>query len=494
MRIAIIDLGTNSVRFDIYQINGRGKTHVRLYREKIMVRLGQEIFTTGSLNPSATRRTLNAFVKFSKIARHFNVEKTVAFATSALREAQKPEKLLTPILKRTGINLQIISGKREAELIARGITKNIKVPRGTLGLIDIGGGSTEISILRNKKVIFSDSFPVGTARIQQQHLTKIPPLPNSVLAARDSIQKTINSVFKKNTIDPKNIPIAFKFIGSSGTVKALDKMLRNRIHKKNFSKKNLDKLVSELAPLNYRELLKVPCMEPKRVDQIVSGSIILQEFMQAFGGKEISFSEYCLRDGIFDEEISQVHSKISKTQFEANFDEILQRALRWSKSEKALLKSLQITELFFNSTQSLHKLESPFLNYLKTAMLFRNTGEMISIQNHGLHSSYVVANSHLPYFSNEEISTIALLCKHHEAKKNSLQDLRKEILSNSQKKLAMIGLLQAIDYLDEHQIPYFNIRKNKGKFYFSSRQVESFQFEQACILLNKIFKQKFIIE
>jgi exopolyphosphatase/guanosine-5'-triphosphate,3'-diphosphate pyrophosphatase len=499
MRIGIIDLGTNSVRFDIYQVISKNGSYQRLYREKIMVRLGQEIFTNGTLNAAAARRTLSAFVRFAKIAKHFNTAKTVAFATSALREAKKPESLLAAIEKKTGIKLQIISGKREAELIARGITKNIKLPIGAFGLIDIGGGSTEITIYKNKKIIFSDSFPIGTARIQQLFLTKIPPSAESVLKAREAIQNIIHTVFKKNNVDPKLTPQAAKFIGSSGTVKALDKMLKNRIQSKVITKRHLDKFIKELEPLSFKQLLKVPCMEPKRVDQIVSGSIILQEFLKAFNGKEVSFTEFCLRDGIFDEEISQLKSNHTKTQFEANFNEIFQRANNWSKNEKNLKICLQLTDHIFNSTQSIHKLDQSCLAYLKTAMLFRNVGEVISFQNHGIHSAYVIKNSCLPYFTNIEIEIIALICKYHEAKTNSLPALKKELKLlppqmklNTKKTLSMVALMQVIDHLDEHHITHVNFRKTKGQLIIYGKRLESYQFDQACNLFNRIFRNKLV--
>jgi exopolyphosphatase/guanosine-5'-triphosphate,3'-diphosphate pyrophosphatase len=499
MRIGIIDLGTNSVRFDIYQINSKNNSSQRLYREKAMVRLGQEIFSSGALNTLATRRTLSAFIRFNKISKHFNTEKIVAFATSALREAKKPENLLTQIENKTGIKLQIISGKREAELIARGILKNIRPPRGKFGLIDIGGGSTEITIYQNKKIIFSDSFPIGTARIQELFLTKIPPSTESVLKAREAIKDIIHTVLKNNNINSKQQLNTSKFIGSSGTIKALDKMLRNRIHKKIITKKHLDKLIYELEPLSLNQLLKVPCMEPKRIDQIVSGSIILQEFLKAFNGKEVSFTEFCLRDGIFDEEISQIKSKSHKTQFEANFKEIFQKALNWSKNEKKLQKTLSLTEEFFKFTQHLHKLDNEYLSYLKTAMLFRNAGEVISFYNHGEHSAYVVKNSNLPYFTHIEVELIALTCKHHEAKTNSFELIKKDFktypkqLNFSPKKaLILISLLHIIDHIDEHNLTNISFKKSMGQLIIEGKQLESYRFDQACTLFNRIYSNKLI--
>jgi exopolyphosphatase/guanosine-5'-triphosphate,3'-diphosphate pyrophosphatase len=306
MRIGIIDLGTNSVRFDIYEIHSLSGGFERLHREKIMVRLGQDIFSKGRLNSQASQRTLKAFIQFKKVSKEFKTKKIIAFATSALRESKNPEKLLIPIEKKTGIKVQVISGKREAELIARGILKNIKMPSGAFGLIDIGGGSTEISLYKNKKLIFSESFPVGTARLQQLHLTKIPPTPRSIQNARAFIRKTLEEGFKNNDFKIKKIPKTIRFIGSSGTIKALDLLLKKRYNTKVITQKHVSKLTHELEPMSYKQLLKFPHMDEKKIDQIVSGSIILEEFLNAFNGTKMSFSEYCLRDGIFDEQVNSL--------------------------------------------------------------------------------------------------------------------------------------------------------------------------------------------
>src|SRR5690349_20184162 len=148
MRIAIIDLGTNSVRFDIHQLGPKKGSVRQLHREKIMVRLGQGVFLNGKLDRSAIQRTLHAFTRFKKSAAQFKAAKTIAFGTSALRESSDGEKFLKLVHERTGIQIRVISGSEEAQLIALGILSNEKTPKGKYALVDIGGGSTEISICR----------------------------------------------------------------------------------------------------------------------------------------------------------------------------------------------------------------------------------------------------------------------------------------------------------------------------------------------------------
>ena len=146
MRLAIIDLGTNSVRFDVHELTAERKTTL-LHREKLMIRLGEGVFSTRKLNPRASKRALQAFMRFKSLASALRVQKVIAFATSALREAQDAEKLIHQIRNRTGIDIRIISADEEAKLIATGILANEPLPKGIFALVDIGGGSTEISVL-----------------------------------------------------------------------------------------------------------------------------------------------------------------------------------------------------------------------------------------------------------------------------------------------------------------------------------------------------------
>ena len=163
MRLAVIDLGTNSVRFDVHQI-GPGTRIRQLHREKLMVRLGQGVFLEGKLDKDAIRRTVHAFQSFQRTSQDLHAQKIVAFGTSALREATDSDKLLSLIRAKTGIDVRVISGQEEARLIAQGILHNEKPPKGSYALLDIGGGSAEISICRGRGLIHSESFALGTAR------------------------------------------------------------------------------------------------------------------------------------------------------------------------------------------------------------------------------------------------------------------------------------------------------------------------------------------
>ena len=304
MRLGIIDLGTNSVRFDVQEL-GPGRRIHRLHREKRMIRLGQGVFLHGRLDRNAMRRTLGAFLRFRQAAEALGAKRIVAFATSALREATDNERLLGLIRRRAGIELRIISGEEEARLIARGILAHERVRRGRFALVDIGGGSTEISVCRGRSALRSASFDLGTSRLQQLFLRRSPPSRRIVRDLRTHIRTTL-----RRTIAAEGWPGASHVLGSSGTVRALAKILRKRGGGRTIERRTLSRLVSEMARMNPKDLARLPGIEPHRVDMILAGGILLEECMRALGAGTVAPTPYALRDGILEEERRRARSRV----------------------------------------------------------------------------------------------------------------------------------------------------------------------------------------
>lgn len=301
MKLAVIDLGTNSVRFDIHEIFSPTERKL-IYREKQMVRLGDGAFRNRRLGHAPVLRTLRAFKRFSRVIQRFQVDRVMAFATSAMRDSSNAKSVIDQIKKLTAIEIKIISGKKEAEYTAKAIMKNEKKSFGTRCLIDIGGGSTEITICLKNSVIKSFSLPLGASRLQQLFLSPHGHRSaNSVMLLRQYIQ----SVLKRNFAIAK-IPKIAQFMGSSGTIRSLRKILKKRGKKiEPFSQTDLNDLVETMIPLSRSELLRIPGMIEKRVDIILAGSILLQEIMKHFAAEEMYTTPYALRDGILESELER---------------------------------------------------------------------------------------------------------------------------------------------------------------------------------------------
>lgn len=452
MRVAIIDLGTNSVRFDVHQIGAKNLVRL-LHREKLMVRLGQGVFSEGKLNADAIRRTLHAFISFRKTADDFRVQKIVAFGTAALREAADGARLLTQIREKSGIELRVISGVEEAKLIALGILRNEKTPKGRFGLIDIGGGSTEISICRGKKLSHTNSFSLGTARLQQVFLRSSPPktLPGTdekpILQLRSYIRTALlTKMFAERW------PKVDRLIGSSGTVRAIGKLIKKGKATKTIDRTDLKKLVKAMSTMTTTELLGMPGMEAKRVDMILAGAILLEECMNVTGARKVTSTEFSLRDGILEEQL-EANRNDARSSLSMHLADVRARVQKVHPEMVHLDAVANLAGLLFDRLKGLHKLNSDWKSYLTASALLHDIGEVISPTNHEIHSYYFAKNADFTPLEKWESEFIARLCLYHRVGKPEIDGLFGKNVKEKERKRAfhcLLALLRVADALDRN--------------------------------------------
>lgn len=377
-----------------------------------MVRLGQGVFTQARLDPAAVGRTLEAFKSFREAMDQFHVKKVIAFGTSALREASDGEILLKRIQEATGIQVRVISGQEEARLIAKGVLAGEKkrFPSSRVALVDIGGGSTEITYCEKRLILQSESFPLGTARLQQVFLqSRKQGDPEPIRNLRRHIRSTL--LPKLIADDWGKAPL---ILGSSGTIRTLGKILRknSKGSGEQFSRTRLSQLVERMIDLNTLELLEIPGMEPKRVDMILAGAILFEECLQAVGAKNFRVTEFSLRDGIIEEE-RQLARDTDATQVSLHIEEIREKALKAGAQQVHFEKVRELSLKLFDRLTSLHGIDRRLRGHLEAAALLHDVGEVISPSNHEKHSHYFVKNADFSGMQPWEAEYIADLCLHH---------------------------------------------------------------------------------
>jgi exopolyphosphatase/guanosine-5'-triphosphate,3'-diphosphate pyrophosphatase len=494
MRVAIIDLGTNSVRFDVHSLAENGSSKL-LHREKLMIRLGQGVFLKGKMDPAAIERTVEAMEHFRQIASGLRVRKVVAFGTSALREAVDSSLLVDNVKKRTGIEIKVISGKEEAKFIAQGILANEEPPKGRFALVDIGGGSSEISLARGFEVIKGDSFPLGTARLQQLFLKRSPPREGAVKQLRDYIA----NILRQKMLAEK-WPSCELILGSSGTVRAIARLVDKK--KDEYSIKNLSDLVDEMGKMTTTQLLEIPNMESKRVDMILSGAILLEEIAHALGAKRIVASEFSLRDGIIEEE--KRLAKSHKSSLELHLDDLFEHAKRFGGEPAHLEHMAKLASELFERFRRLHGLDSAWKVYLLSTILLRKAGEAISFGDRAKHTYYIVKNLDFPSMDTWEHEFIARLCLHIYDGKLDRKDI--DVVSKDKgKRLAfkkLLALARVIDALDlgprtTLRIRHLSITRSQAKLSFSGKSTEGIEhlmMERKKRLFEEVFGRELVLQ
>jgi exopolyphosphatase/guanosine-5'-triphosphate,3'-diphosphate pyrophosphatase len=370
MRIAVIDLGTNSVRFDIREIASDGSIR-RLYRERLMVKLGQGVFETGRLHPAAQKRTVQAFITFRMIGDRYGVEKFIAVGTSALRDAKGAAKFVKRVKERTGILIKIISGAEEARYIAQGFVANdSRAKSSAVLLVDIGGGSTEFTLIKPNTAPVSVSLNIGAARLHQLFLNQktlrgSPPTSEVISSLRSYIRSSLARIPLLQKVK------GVRCIGSSGTIRAVCKLAKKGAD--SITPEALSLVVHTLIHADRKTLYKIPRLEQNRVDLIVPGAILLEEIVNLTNPNKLETTEYSLRDGI----IEDVRKTVSRPSVSYPQNAIKMRIVHACKGIHVLDDWTLFSETVFEKLIPAHRLSKRWKELYSIAQTLHPIAEIL---------------------------------------------------------------------------------------------------------------------
>ena len=417
MRIAAIDIGTNSVHMIVVQVRPDQSFEI-IDREKEMVRLGSGGLGGRALTDAAMMSALQALSKFKRLADSHDVDEVVAAATSAVREAENGREFLTAIRQRTGIQVRVISGTEEARLIHRAAVYGVDVADSRAVVIDIGGGSVELTLGTAARVKVADSAKIGVIRLTEQFVRTDPierrdvrRMTRSISAAiAPSVGKIVDHGFDR-------------MIGTSGTILSLGGLaigdglavgsddLRNR----RISVKQIRRLRRELTTMTLAERLRIPGLDPRRADLAVAGSILLDTLLKKLGAKELTLCDLALREGLALDYIHRNKAHIAKVEKypdvrRRSVIELAERCNYWREHSQQVAR---MGLALFDQTQTAHGLGPREREWLEYAALLHDIGVHISYGRHHKHSYYLIKNGDLRGFEPEEVEVMALVARYH---------------------------------------------------------------------------------
>jgi exopolyphosphatase/guanosine-5'-triphosphate,3'-diphosphate pyrophosphatase len=302
---AAIDIGTNTFRLLIAEVRFNALKNTHSIREiqsaRVITRLGQGISQNRCIQEDSMKRCISVLKQFSDTIAHHNVLKTVAVATSALRDAENRNEFLEKAREAAGLNVEIISGDEEAQKSASGMLIGISVPERSL-MVDIGGGSTELIFSLRGKPLVLRSLNLGVVYLADQYMKNDPPSQKDMEHMARIISEKFMPKLKYFTI---HLNSNTQLIGTAGTVTTLaaisQKLTRfshNKIHNIRLKRETIKNIFSRIAFIPARERAQYIPFEPARLDIIVPGTLILLMLMEAFNFTEVLVSNYGLREGI----------------------------------------------------------------------------------------------------------------------------------------------------------------------------------------------------
>jgi exopolyphosphatase/guanosine-5'-triphosphate,3'-diphosphate pyrophosphatase len=298
-KLAIIDMGTNTFHLLIAEWSGR-KYHIT-YREKLAVRIGQGGINQDIIQPDALERALNALGKFKYKINEDRIEKTFAFATSALRNASNAKLVVNKIKEVTGIDVTVISGEEEAELIYLGVRTAVPLGVEPSLIIDIGGGSVEFIIANENKSFWKRSYEIGGQRLLEKFQKTDPITPSEIDLLDDYFNEMLHDLFlATKNYNPTTL------VGSSGTFDTLSDIhcIKNNITKTEndpetpLTIESFYNIYQELIIKNRTERMLIPGMIELRVDMIVVAVCLIRFILEKHPFKKIRVSSYALKEGV----------------------------------------------------------------------------------------------------------------------------------------------------------------------------------------------------
>lgn len=300
-RIAAIDIGTNSFHLVVVEVQSDNSFKL-LDKQREVIRLGSHKGEDLSvISEGEIEKAIDILRNYKMLAEHYGAS-IRAVATSAVRESDNKDKFVKAVKEKTGIDIEVIDGRTEAKLIFYGIMNAIDVKEKNVLCLDIGGGSSEFIYAEKGKPVITESAKIGAVRLSKKFFPDFILRKDSVEACHSYVEAQISYI--KYLLEGKKID---QVIGASGTIVAAAILIQELFNKSR--KKSINKISFTSDELNfvYKEILSrktpaervsLPGMELKRADIIPAGIIILKTIFDLFEIKQITLSEYALREGI----------------------------------------------------------------------------------------------------------------------------------------------------------------------------------------------------
>ncbi len=414
MRIAAIDIGTNSIHMIVCRIRPDLSFEV-VDREKEMVRLGAGGLEGRQLTETSMALAMQTLSKFRRLAESHAVDEIIAAATSAVREAINGADFMAEVHRQVGIRVRVISGAEEARLIHQAALYATGTGPKRAVVIDIGGGSTEITLGTSARMSLGRSFKLGAIRLTERFVKSDP------LSGRDERQLERYVERETRSFIKQVVRRGFdRVIGTSGTVLALGAMAagtsaQRDIRNLRVEARDLHKLRKTMTRLPLKDRLTMRGLDPQRADLIVAGAVLLDTLIGALETEHLTLCDFALREGLVLDYVQKNQAHIRKVD---RYPDVRRRSVielgeRCNYLAEHAQQVARLALALFDGTRDEHKLGAREREWLEYGCLLHDIGVHISYERHHKHSYYLVKHGDLRGFAPDEIEIIALVARYH---------------------------------------------------------------------------------
>lgn len=502
MLLGAIDVGTNSIHLIVVRLDPDFGTATVLLKDREMVRLGGgSALLRRYLGRKAFTRGIDAIKRFGEAARGQGAVDVRAVATSAVREAANGNEFAERVRAESGLELEILSGTEEARLIHLGVTRGFSLGERIGCIVDIGGGSTELIVGDGHRPLFMHSIPLGSLRLFDQYLSEDPIGPG----AYASLERAVRQALRPVAAQIHDFALDM-MIGTSGTIMGLAHLdagahgqALERVHGYELRLDRLLELQEQMLRMSVSERRRMPGMNARRSDIIVAGNAVLIGVLEALGRTSLIVCDRALREGIVADYVERnfaLKRRLGDQQLR-RLDAVHALAERYQRNgaHERAVEALAVA--LFDQLSAVHGLGTSDREILYAAAALHDVGMHINPSAHHKHSAYLLRNSAMDGWREEDVALMAAIVRYHrKALPKASHPEWVALTPHDQMRAERIGaLLRLADGLDSRHLGLVSgvdVQRREGKVHITASSSQAIHEELAGALAKAdLFERAF---
>jgi exopolyphosphatase/guanosine-5'-triphosphate,3'-diphosphate pyrophosphatase len=409
---AAVDIGSNSVRLKVARLTKHRLTEIHEDRE--VTRLGDSVFRNGFLSPEAIANTVKVLRRFHRAVQRAGADSVRVVATSALRDARNSHAFMEWVRSATGWDVAIISGVEEARLIHLGLVSKIRVAASPTLMMDLGGGSCELTLSAEGHIRSTVSLPLGAVRLTNEFLHHDPPRKSELRQLQGFIAREIERTADRiKRARPKAV------IATSGTAESLAAVSHGLYKTKGaratvVSRAQMRRVAKLLSRLPLEERRKLSGVGPRRAEIVVAGAAVYSALLDRCQLLGFRYSPLGLRDGLLEQMAAEYdQSTRSGKQIQSERWDSVRAAVEHYHVDMAHAMRVRESAIgLFTALRSLHHLPSDYAEWLSAAAMLYEVGDYVNRNGRHRHTYYIISHSEILGYTPEQRKIIAAIARY----------------------------------------------------------------------------------
>jgi len=408
-----VDIGSNSIRMAIAQAMPDGRIEI-LERLQRGVRLGQDTFRAGRIKRTTMRVAVLILRDFTNVLKLYNTDVVKVVATSAVREAGNYDAFLDRILMATGFDVDVISSSEESRLTVAAVRHEVgkrQLEEKSSVIVEVGGGSTEINVLREGQIAASRNLAIGSIRLQELLSTSTKSADQASDMIRQQVAGVISSM--RGLLRLKQVRVFYAVGGDARWAAERVGRKTKIVGLRSVSKRDLGKLINKCRHFSADKLARMYGLPFSEAETLIPALLVYQVLLKSTGAREIIVSNVSMRDGLLLDLAQQAAGSVEESEYKDIIRSATSIVEKYGVDLKHAMHTRQTSVRLFDELVAEHSLDKRYRLLLEVAALLHEIGTFVSGRAYHKHSFYLIANSEISGLTQDELQLVAHVARYH---------------------------------------------------------------------------------